>query len=140
MWGGGKTRKGYGVIQEGGRGSKLLLAHRVSYEQFHGSIPDGLSVLHSCDHPWCVNPAHLRSGTQSENIKEAYSKGRKISPSRSGEDSPRSKLTAEQVKMIRENPSVGHTRMAAMFGVTPSCIRNVRSGRTWAKPSPGHVA
>ena len=24
-------------------------------------------LLHSCDHPWCVNPEHLSEDTQSEN-------------------------------------------------------------------------
>ena len=33
-------------------------------------------VLHSCDTPRCYNPDHLFSGTQSDNIKDAVSKGR----------------------------------------------------------------
>jgi hypothetical protein len=45
-----------------------------------GPIPDGLFVLHGCDNPPCVNIVHLRLGTQSENIKESYAKGRKHSP------------------------------------------------------------
>jgi hypothetical protein len=27
-------------------------------------------LLHSCDHPWCVNPEHLSEDTQSENEQE----------------------------------------------------------------------
>jgi hypothetical protein len=37
----------------------------------------GMYALHSCDRPRCVNPSHLREGTQSENIREAFTKGRK---------------------------------------------------------------
>lgn len=57
-------------------------AHRVSYQlllQSHGrsgDIPDKLPILHSCDHPGCVNWWHLRVGTHKENSDEARRKGR----------------------------------------------------------------
>ncbi|WP_146882389.1 HNH endonuclease signature motif containing protein, partial [Acetobacter nitrogenifigens] len=63
-----------------------LSAHRVSYEHFVEVIPEGLSVLHSCDRPACVNPAHLRVGTNQDNIKDKVerhrsgSRGRRITP------------------------------------------------------------
>lgn len=79
-WTAGKSKNGYGVIQEGGKGSALLSAHRVSYELAKGPIGAGLYVLHSCDNRGCVNPNHLRAGTGQENIQEAYDKGRKVSP------------------------------------------------------------
>ncbi len=80
LWTGGKSNKGYGVISSGGKDKRNLLAHRVSYEFSVGPIPEGLSVLHSCDNPSCVNPAHLRCGTTQENIAEAYQKKRKDRP------------------------------------------------------------
>lgn len=79
-WTGAKTSKGYGAIQQCGKGSPMLLAHRASYEFSAGPIESGLYILHSCDNPGCVNPAHLRAGTQSENIAEAFAKGRKLIP------------------------------------------------------------
>jgi hypothetical protein len=54
----------------------MVSAHRFSFEIHHGAIPDGLDVLHSCDNKPCVNPAHLRAGTPSENMREAYARGR----------------------------------------------------------------
>ena len=39
--------------------------------------------MHTCDVTRCCNPAHLRLGTQSENIRDAYAKGRRRQPTRS---------------------------------------------------------
>lgn len=52
------------------------LAHRLAYELAVGPIPAGYVVLHTCDTPRCVNPDHLKVGTQADNIADAVSKGR----------------------------------------------------------------
>lgn len=57
-------------------------AHRYSFEAFNGAIPDGHVVCHRCDNGLCVNPGHLFSGTQSENVSDAVRKGRVIPPRR----------------------------------------------------------
>ncbi len=58
---------GYGRIHIDGR---MENAHRASYEEFVGPIPVGLHVLHACDNPPCINPAHLRVGTNAENVRD----------------------------------------------------------------------
>jgi len=73
VWAGSKIRKGYGYWSGGGsRG----LAHRHSWALQNGPIPDGLWVLHHCDNPPCVNPAHLYLGTVVENVQDAVSRNR----------------------------------------------------------------
>lgn len=51
-------------------------AHRISYIIHNGSLSENLIVCHRCDTPACVNPDHLFSGTQLDNINDCISKGR----------------------------------------------------------------
>jgi hypothetical protein len=68
-WQGARQPKGYGVV--GKRG-----AHRVMYELVYGPIPEGAHILHSCDNPPCVNPLHLRAGSNAQNQAEKAARGR----------------------------------------------------------------
>lgn len=64
----------YGWFYWVGRGK--LRAHRVSYELFVGELGKSQCVLHKCDNPKCVNPDHLSTGTQADNIRDMIAKGR----------------------------------------------------------------
>lgn len=57
-WTGSCDRHGYGRINRGG-GCQRTGAHRASYAEFVGPIPDGFHVHHNCRNPRCLNPAHL---------------------------------------------------------------------------------
>jgi hypothetical protein len=71
---GGKNNLGYGMIRDG---KSMRTAHRVSYEEHNNtSIPANLVVMHSCDNPSCVNPAHLSIGTRKQNTIDMFNKGR----------------------------------------------------------------
>lgn len=76
LWNGYRNQSGYGVTRVGGRGSKAIFAHRLSWEIHKGPIPDGLHVLHRCDNPQCVNPEHLFLGTDLDNQRDRIAKGR----------------------------------------------------------------
>lgn len=71
----GSTSSGYGKVHLSGRSVSV---HRLAYMLAHqiSTIPDGMHVLHSCDRPTCVNPAHLRLGTHAENMADRSARGR----------------------------------------------------------------
>lgn len=76
-WGGERNRHGYGwftTYRNGGRNRQY--AHRRALELMGECLVPGLVVMHSCDNPPCVNPAHLTQGTQKENLQDALKKGR----------------------------------------------------------------
>jgi hypothetical protein len=73
LWKGATSRRGYGSATING---SSVATHRISYEAHVGPIPDGLYVLHSCDTPACVNPAHLRVGTSLDNARDRAERGR----------------------------------------------------------------
>ena len=73
-WGGPKTTLDYGRV---GKSGTRVLAHRLAYETWVGPIPDGHVVRHKCDNPPCINPDHLETGTQADNVQDMHARGRR---------------------------------------------------------------
>lgn len=76
LWTGKTNPKGYGCWKS------RHLAHRESWKRERGPIPEGMWILHHCDTPPCVNPAHLYPGTVVENVRDAVVRGRMYHPPR----------------------------------------------------------
>lgn len=66
VWTGNRTSAGYGQVWARRR---MLLVHRVVYEQLVGPIPEGLVIDHLCRNRSCCNPAHLEPVTTAENVR-----------------------------------------------------------------------
>lgn len=135
IWQGHIGGNGYGDVRVGSRcdGSrKSAKAHRAIWQALHGPIPKGLVIMHKCDVRLCCNPDHLAMGTQSENLIDALTKGRRVSPR--GEEQGRAKLTDESVREIRTRykPKVcTFEALAREYGVTPATIARVYHRRGW---------
>ena len=134
LWMGAALTKGYGIAQWGKRGNKFLV-HRLAWQAANGPIPEGKVICHKCDVPACINPTHLFAGTQSENIKDMYAKGR-VSRYRGqaplgGMKHPAAKLTDEIVRQIRSDSRPAKA-WAAEIGVHQMTIYKIRNRRSWA--------
>ena len=61
-------------------GHNHLKRHRlVLAEKLGRPIREGFECCHYCDTPNCIEPEHLYEGTHSQNMQEAFDKGRKQS-------------------------------------------------------------
>ncbi len=129
-WAGTKT-DGYGMIRSG-RGGRMVLAHRVSYQLSRGPIPDGICVLHKCDNPPCTNPEHLFLGTRADNNADKAAKGRWRGGCLLGEANPAAKLTWGQVAEIRAS-GLSQSSIAKTYGVDQKTISLIKRGITWNK-------
>lgn len=84
---------------------KMLYAHRVSYEDNFGEIPEGKLVLHRCDIGCCVNPDHLYIGDYKQNALDRSVRGRNAPVTDSFKFSMRGKKISDEkrAKISGEN-------------------------------------
>lgn len=71
-WSSTKNSHGYGVFKYK---YKMWLAHRLLFHE-RGIKINKKVLMHRCDNRACLNPRHITVGTQGENLKDMYSKGR----------------------------------------------------------------
>ena len=101
----------------------------------NGNSREGLYVLHSCDNPPCVNPAHLSLGTQADNIADMMRKGRHGRYVATVDQYGNARLTSAKVIEIRARAASGETvtAMAPDYGVHPETVRSAVARRTWQR-------
>lgn len=124
LWTGCRHRQGYGRFRYEGR---TVNAQRAAYELFVGPIPPGLHVLHACDRPPCVNPAHLSPGTHTENMRDALQRNRL----RPGSGENLAKLDRATVGAIRDEYGRLCESLAERYGVTSGHVDRLLGRRHW---------
>ena len=116
-WTASLNENGYGRFSSGERYGVPTKAHRASYWINRGPFDTSFKVLHICDNPKCVNPKHLRLGTQDDNLKDMMVKGRALK-----------KLNLEDTKNIIID-SRPQRVIAKAYGVTKNTIASIQKRR-----------
>lgn len=133
LWIGATQRNGYGRAQWGKRGQSYLV-HRLAWQAANGPIPKGKVICHKCDVRACINPNHLFVGTQSDNIKDMYAKGRvprhRGQAPLPGMKHPAAKLTDDIVRQIRSDNRPAK-EWAVETGVHQMTIYKIRNRLRW---------
>ena len=129
-WTAGLDKKGYGYFWFN---NKMIKSHRFSAE-LAGMNIDGLFVCHHCDNPKCVNPQHFFIGTNLDNMRDMFAKGRRPDVRKLGEDHGMAKLSEVDVRYIRancKNDRKEFQKYALIYKVHPDTIANVVRNNTW---------
>ena len=135
--------RGYGQWVQG---NQSFRAHRLAHALYYLTNLTGLVLRHICDNKLCVSPYHTIPGSHSDNARDAYERGLREKKDRSnivryrsspktnfGDNHHRSKLTAEQVREIREQYENGEAQrtLAAKFSISRSVINQIIQRDTW---------
>ncbi len=105
-----------------GKHCRGIPVHQLVMLAFHGAPPPGMEAMHLNGNPRDNRPENLRYGTHSENMIDMYRIGK-----------GNLKLTPEAVRQIRFGLYCGWSprELAAVYGVSSSCIRNIMKGRRY---------
>jgi hypothetical protein len=153
QWLGNKDKDGYGqhtvVFSEAKRRRNFRVSRLLIEWKMGRSMFPGMQACHTCDHPWCANPAHLFEGTVSDNALDRERKGRgkaaqnggrinlyleaKYPEMIRGEGHPRARLTEAQVREIVRLWEDGATAvsLALRYQVGRTTIRSILKGQNW---------
>lgn len=131
LWHGTVNVAGYGYPRDMDMPHKpYVLAHRWSYAKTKSDVPAGAHVLHRCDVPACVNPAHLFLGSDKDNSDDKVAKGRHAFGERNGH----ARLTVADVKrIVAQRGLVSAVQLGREHGVTANNIQGIWAGRFWGR-------
>lgn len=109
--------------------TRLWLTHQLVAMSFLGPQPKGMMVCHGSLGPFCNTVENLSYGTAVKNSLDQWRDGTKPH----GEKCSWSKLTAAQVKTIKEEYAAGirNKDLAIKYNVSPSRICDIIKGRGW---------
>lgn len=130
IWHGSLNDSGYGMAFV--RQAKIR-ASRLAYELFVGPIPQDMHILHDpviCNNRRCINPKHLRCGTNYENSMDRF-----ISETQpQGETHYRTHLTEDDVREIRRlsrDEHMPYERIGARFNIHNATVHNIVHAQSW---------
>lgn len=105
-------------------------AHRIAYLIENGELPE--VVQHTCDNPPCVNPDHLRSGIQAENIRDRQARDRQAKGSRNDQGKPGADDVL-RMRRLKAEPETTYRELADQYNVSPYTVKDAVRGDTWGQ-------
>jgi hypothetical protein len=91
-----------------------------------------MAVLHRCDNPACVEPAHLFLGTIADNNADRHAKGRDAR----GEANGQAKLSEHDVERIRAlKGQLSQRAIGKIFGVTGQAVNLIHNNQRRSLPA-----
>ena len=130
LWTGTTTR--YPIYYQN---NKQYYAHRLICEHYHGNM-SGLVTRHLCGNALCVNPSHLKPGSQAENNRDKVlhgttNKGKKCPwIINKGKSNPNAKLTEQDVLDIRSSDKKTKV-LAEHYNLGQEQIRRIKRRDMW---------
>ncbi len=124
-----RNAQGYGRTGFLGYG---FLAHKLSFiAHTRMPIPDKKIVRHKCKNKACCSIDHLELGSAKENAQDRVRDG--TDPSRKGEAHPRSTITVDTARLIRDSKGNGTAKdRAQRFNCTITVVHNIDYNGSWA--------
>lgn len=126
------THKGYPSLRFGPRGQmRSVVVHALVAEAFIGPRPEGLHINHIDGNKENNRPENLEYVTPGDNARHAFRLGLK-KPLR-GEANPKAKITADDVRAIRQARAEGVTlvALAERYGLTHNAISHIELRKNW---------
>ena len=128
VWTGSLHKNGYGDCKK----FSTKCAHIYSYMLWNlEEVSKGQVVRHKClDRRSCINPLHLELGNMKDNNQDKKRDGTQ----QKGENHINSKLTEDQVRLIREGGRNGETisQRAEKFNISSTVVAKIDYGEAWS--------
>lgn len=122
----------YGKMSINIRGvRKHYFVHRLSYSLFNNEIPNGCLVLHKCNNYKCVNPDHLYTGDQRQNMKDCKLAGRDNKAR--GERNNKSVFNEDDIRkiFILNEMQFSQYQISRLYKVSPNHIGRILRRLSW---------
>lgn len=110
------------------RNGKNYMIHQYSFLINKGYIPK--LIMHTCDNLNCINPDHLKEGTNKDNSQDMVNKNRQAIGENNGGGV---KLNSYKVIEIKQKLLEGDSlrKLAKEYSVDKKTILNIKQGKKW---------
>ena len=120
---------GHGQFTHPDLSETTIPASRASWMIYRGD-PGDLHACHHCDNPPCCNPDHLFLGTAADNKHDAQRKKRHTFGVTQGR-AKLNDLAVMEIRLLAGRKWLPKSEIAREYGVSPSLIDQVVSGKIW---------